>query len=236
MKPIFLAIAFLGVVRIASASPSFCTTGTLADYEALGSTGCTIGTATVASFLAVSPGTAGATAIDPTTVTVTPSGGTTDPGLTFSVSLTATDPTMLESIFTYIISGPAFTSDTITLAGTSESGDGDASDIQNYCVGGSFGPGGVTGCNGSTSGTLLTLDPIQNTDNTSIASISLLSITDDFVLDGGATTGTASGGTFADQFTATSTSTVPEPGACLLTAIGLALLAFWKFRPCGRNF
>jgi hypothetical protein len=158
-----------------------------------------------------------------------------DPELTFSVSLTATNPTLLESIFTYTISGPAFTSDTITLSGSSETADGDVSDIQNYCIGGSFGPDGVTGCNGSTSGALLTLDGIQNTDNTSIASVSLLSITDDFVLDGGQA-GTASGGTFVDQYTATSTSPVPEPGPFLLTATGLALSAFRKFRPSGRNF
>jgi hypothetical protein len=232
-KPVMLAIAFLALVRMVSAGP-VCSSGTLATYEALGSTGCTIGAATVASFMAVS-GTTGATAINPTTVTVTPSGGTTDPELTFSVSLTATNPTMLESIFTYMISGPAFTMDMITLSGSSETVDGDVTDIQNYCVGGSFGPDGVTGCTGSTSGALLTLDGIQNTDQTTVAGVSLLSITDDFVLDGG-TAGTASGGTFLDQYTATSTSTVPEPGAFLLTATGLALSAFWKFRSCTRNF
>ena len=142
---------------------------------------------------------------------------------------------MLESIFTYKISGPAFTMDMITLSGGSETADGGVSDIQNYCVGGSFGPDGVTGCNGSASGTLLTLDGVQNTDNTSIASVSLLSITDDFVLDGGLA-GTASGVAFADQFTATSTSTVPEPGVFPLTSAGLVLLVSWKFRSSVRNF
>ena len=231
MKIGFLAIACLGLVRMASATP-VCSTGTLAAYVALGSTGCSIGTATVASFATLS-GTNGATAINTHAVTVTPGGGTTDPELTFSVSLMATDSTLLESIFTYMISGPAFTSDTITLSGSSEDGNGGVSDIQNYCIGGSFGPDGVTGCNGSTSGTLLTLDGIQNTDFTSIASLSSLSITDDFVLDGGGL-GSASGGTFDDQYAATSTSPVPEPGAILLTATGLALSVFRKFRPSGR--
>ena len=147
----------------------------------------------------------------------------------------ATDPTQLESIFTYMISGPALTSDTITLSGSEETGNGGVSDIQNYCVGGSFGRDGVTACNGAMSGTLLTLAEIQNTDDISFAGASSLSITDDFVLDSGGP-GTASGGTFADQYAATSTSPVPEPGAFLLTAIGLALAVFRKFRPSERNF
>jgi hypothetical protein len=226
----FLAIACLGLLRVASATP-VCSTGTLAAYEALGSTGCNIGTVTVASFATLS-GTNGATAINTGAVTVTPGGGTTDPELTFSFSLMATDPTLFESIFTYAIFGPDFTSDTITLSGSGETGNGGVSDIQNYCIGGSFGPDAVTGCNGSTSGTLLTLDGIQNTDTIPFASTSSLSITDDFVLDSGGP-GTASGGTFADQYaaTATSTSPVPEPGAFLLTATGLALSVFRKCRP-----
>jgi hypothetical protein len=73
-------------------------------------------------------------------------------------------------------------------------------DIQNYCAGGTFGPDGVTGCAAVTSA-LVTLDGIQQTDSASFAGVSLLSITDDFTLDGGLG-GSASGGSFTDQFTA----------------------------------
>lgn len=229
MKSHYLLLVFAGLclLRVASATPVCGSTGTtLAAYEALGSGGCTIGADTFASFAAVG-GTAGAVPIDPTTVTVTASGGTTNPELTFQTSLTANAGTLLESIFTYTVSGASFTMDVLNLSNSSETGDGAVTDIQNYCFGGHFGPDGVTGCTGSASGTLLGLDGIQNTDQTTIASIASLSITDDFTIDGGPAGqgGSASGGTFSDQFTATATSTsTPEPGAFLLTGCGLALL------------
>jgi hypothetical protein len=214
-------VATLALASLVSAG-TICTTGTLASYEALGSGGCTIGAATVDNFGGV-PGTAGATAIDPTTVTVTPGGGGNNTTLTFSVNLTAQTPTLLESIFTYQISGPSFISDMLTLSSSSETADGAVTDIQNYCFGGQFGPDGVDGCTGSATGALLGLDGVQNTDQTPIANINLLSITDDFTLDGG-TAGSASGGTFADQFA------TPEPGALLLTFSGLAIVVFRKLR------
>jgi hypothetical protein len=221
MKPILLLVT--AGICIAN---SICTTGTLASYELLGSGGCTIGADNVASFMAVS-GTAGATAIDPTLITITPTGGTDNPVLTFQTSQTANAPTLLESIFNYTISGAAFTMDVLNLSGSSETGDGAVTDIQNYCFGGNFGPDGVTGCTGSVSGTLLGLDGIQNTDQTVIGGVTPLGITDDFTLDGGQG-GSATGGVFADQFTATSAT--PEPGVLALTALGLSAVALRKIK------
>jgi len=227
-----LIVATFGVLELACAS-SICTTGTLASYEALGAGGCEIGGDTIASFTTIS-GITGATPINPSLVAITPSGGTTDPVLTFDVSQTANAGSLLEAIFTYVISGPDnFTTDMTTLSNSSETVDGDVSDTQDYCVGGRFGADGVDGCTGSTSGALLTLDGIQNTDQGSFAGATTLSITDDFVLDGG-TAGTASGGIFADQFTAT--STVPEPnGIFLLSALGLVFAGFLKLHSLRRN-
>jgi hypothetical protein len=140
---------------------------------------------------------------------------------------------VLEALFNYAISGPAFTMETITLSGSSETVDGAVTDTQNYCAGGQFGPDGVTGCTGSATGTLLTFDGVQNTDQTPFAGPTLLSITDDFVLDGG-TAGSASGGTFQDQFSAT--SAVPEPnGAFLLPAAVLVFAGIRKLRSFQRN-
>jgi hypothetical protein len=190
----------------------------------------------MASFGGV-PGTAGATEIDPTTVTVTPSGGTANPELTFSVNLTVSTPPLEEVIFTYTVSGPSFTMDTITLSNSAETGNGAVTDIQNYCFGGLFGPDGINGCT-QVNGSLLTLDGIQNNDNTPISGATLLAITDDFTIDPGPPSpppqGTASGGTFSDQFNAI-TST-PEPGAFLLTFSGLAFAAVRKLRASHRSF
>ncbi len=231
MKRLWIAVVVLGGVQAASGSPT-CTSGTLASYELLGAGGCSIGGDTIGSFATLS-GITGATAIDPAMVEIKPSGGTADPELLFEVDETADANSVLESLFTYTISGTAFTMETITLSGSSETGDGGVTDTQNYCAGGAFGPDGVTGCSGSATGTLLTFDGIQNTDQTSFAGTTLLSITDDFVLDGG-TAGSASGGMFLDQFAAT--SAVPEPnGIFLLAAAGLVFAGIRKLRSFQRN-
>jgi hypothetical protein len=167
-------------------------------------------------------GTTGATEIDPTLVTIDPSAGTAGPSLTFGLTESATAPTLYESIFTYLISGPEFTGETITLSGSMETVDGAVTDVQNNCAGGVFGPDGVTGCTG-TAGSLLTLDGVQNMDQIGFANQRSIAVTDDFTIDGG-TAGTASGGIFVDQFT------VPEPGTWLFTATGLALAGFRRFR------
>jgi hypothetical protein len=171
----------------------------------------------------------GATPIDPTLVNVGPGGGTTNPSLTFATNLVADTPTQLEAIFTYTLSGPGvqFTMDALTLSNSSETVDGAVTDVQNYCFGGTFGPDGVDGCSGSVTGTLLGFDGVQNNDQTTIPGSAFLNLTDDFVLDGG-TAGSASGGTFEDQFTGT-TST-PEPGVFLLTTCGLAAVGIRKLR------
>jgi hypothetical protein len=226
------AIAGIMLLRVASAN-SLCTTESLASYIALGSAGCAIGSDTFASFTIISPGTAGATTIDPSVVAVTPSGSTTDPALTFSTNLTAISGQLLEAFFNYTVAGAAFTSDTLNLSAATEAVDGAITDIQNYCFGGNFGPDGVDGCN-TTNGALLGLDGAQNTDSTTIAGATTLGITDDFTIDGGPPNdpgSAATGGTFADQFTANATSSpTPEPGALLLTAFGLSLAALRKIR------
>ena len=200
-----------------------CAVGTLASYEALGSGGCTIGTDLLSSFANVG-GTFGATELDPTAVSVSPTGGSSDPELIFSVNQTATAPQLLETIFTYVISDSVFLQSTIGLANSSETVDGAVTDIQNLCAGGAFGPDGVDGCTGNAL-SLLTLDGIQNTDNTSLGAVNSVAVTDDFTLDGG-TAGTASGGKFTDTFTAQTSvvTSTPEPASTLPAAILIVFL------------
>jgi hypothetical protein len=203
-----------------------CVAGSLAFYEGLGATGCTIGTNTLSSFTSLS-GTTGATELSPGAVSIQPSGGTADPELQFTVSETVQTPPLLETIFNYRIAGNPYTQSQIDLSNSSETGEGAVTDIQNICEDGSFGPDGVDGCPG-VSDSLLTLDGIQNTDSTPLSALSSLSVTDDFTLDPGPS-GSASGGVFTDQFTAS--TTVPEPKmSVLLGAFVLALAATWKRR------
>ena len=202
-----------------------CAAGSLASYVSLGAAGCTIGTNVVSSFTVYSSGTFGATELPPSAVSIQPSGGTTNPELAFTVN--EQTPPFLETFFTYQISGNPYTQSQINLSNSSETVDGAVTDIQNICEDGHFGPDGVTGCPG-VSDSLLTWDGVQNTDSTTLLTPSFLDVTDDFTLDPG-TAGSASGGVFTDQFTAS--TTVPEPKmTVLLGALALALAATCKRR------
>lgn len=211
---LYLTSATIVLSALCSAT-STCTDGTLATYIGLGSGGCTIGANTLYDFETVS-GTSGATPIATADVSIAPLGGNFNPGITASVDAQAGANTQLEVIFTYRVSGTSYVGDSITLAGSSETGDGAVTDAQNFCAGGTFGPDGVTGCTGL-AGSLLTLDGVQNGDSTALGPVGLLSVTDDFTLDGGLA-GSASGGTITDRF-----SSVPEPFTYLLTGLGFAL-------------
>jgi hypothetical protein len=220
MKGLLIMISVvMTAAGLSSAAP--CGNGSLASYIGLGAGGCTIGSNTLFGFQTVS-GTAGATAIATSALAITPFGGTTSFGFTAATTQTAGANSLLETIFTYRISGNSYTGSSIALVGSSETGDGAVTDIQNYCAGGTFGPDGVTGCTAG-AGTLVTLNGIQQTDLASFTGVGLLSITDDFTLDGGLT-GSASGGSFTDQFTAGSVSAIPEPFGFSLMGLGLGLV------------
>lgn len=209
---------------IAWADP--CKPGTLADYEALGVTGCTIGSNLLSSFVTLA-GTTGATELAESDISIQPLGGTSDPELDFSTSQTVEANQLLETIFTYKISGNPFTQSQIVLSKSSETGDGAVTDLQNLCSDGTFGPDGVSGCTG-TPAALAALDGFQNSDQTPLAALAFLSVTDDFTLDGG-TAGGASGGWFADQFK--TGAAVPEPKAVSFLAVfAIALTAILRRR------
>ncbi len=216
----FLCLGLLVVAGVALCAASPCGVSSLQSYIALGSSGCTIAGNTLFDFQVLG-GSAGATEIASNSVSITPFGGALNPGLNAAINLTA-NGNILETMFTYRIQGPAYQSEVITLSKSSETSGGTVSDAQNYCAGGTFGPDGVTGCTGL-AGTLATLDGFLNQDSAVLGGPSLVSITDDFTLDG--TFGTATGGTITDQFTA-----VPEPSALLFTAFGLMLAARLEIR------
>ena len=213
----FLSLASLTFAIASGCFAAPCGTGSLASYIALGSDGCTIGSNTLFDFRILN-GIAGATPISSGAVTLTPSGSAFDPGLSATVNTTANAGTLLESLFTYKIAGNFYIGDSIGLTNSSASPDGAVTGIQNFCAGGTFGPSGVTGCTAVT-GSLLTLSGVQSQDSTSFRLVTLLSVTDDFTLDGGSA-GSASGGMLANRFTA-----VPEPAAFFVTGMGLALAA-----------
>ena len=205
-----------------------CGAGSLASYEALGATGCTIGTNLVSSF-ATLPGTTGGTELDPANISVSTSGGSGSPQLVFTLS---ESPSVLEeALFTYKISGNPYSQSEIDLSNASETGDGAVSDVQNLCQDGSFGPDGVTGCNPVDAFSQATIDGAINSSQTPLTALSFLSVTDDFTIDPG-TSGSASAGIFTDTFTAgTTATTVPEPKSSVFFGVlALALAVAIKRR------
>ncbi len=212
-----LLLAALSVIPGSAAS---CTNGSLAAYIALGPGGCTIGTDTLSNFT-VEPGLNGGTPISTSAITIKPFGGSLDPGISTMVQQSAAG-NILEAIFSYRISGNLYQNETYALSGSSETGSGAVTGLQNNCSGGVFSSDGVSGCSG-VSGTLLTLDGTQNQDFSTFALPAFLNITDDLTIDG--TNGSASAGTLTDQFTA-----VPEPSSFTLTAIALFTASGLLFR------
>lgn len=224
MKLLLTLVATFAATAQIGWGASICAAGTLTNYIALGTGGCTIGIDTVSNFQTLS-GITGSTAISLNTIQVTPSGGSTNPTLTFST--TAQTAGLLEAIFSYRISGNSFTGSLVTLSNTTSTGDGSSTYIQNLCGNGVFGSNGVSGCTGPTQGPLVVVS--SGSDSTTFAGPSFLTVADDFTLDGGPS-GTASGGTFVDRFTATNASAVPEPGTIVATTLGFALLFTLKLR------
>jgi len=214
-------IVLLAFAGSALAFSSPCAIGSLASYITLGASGCTVGSNTFFDFATVS-GISRATEIPTSSVSVSPLGGSFDPGLTVTVNVSASADTLFEAIFTYRITGGSYTANAISLSNSSQTGDGAVTDTQNFCAGGTFGPDGVTGCTGKP-GALVAVNGVQNSDSAQFTSVSLLSITDDFVIDGG-TAGTANGGTFTDRF-----SSVPEPSSAFLLTIATAVAVSLKF-------
>jgi hypothetical protein len=85
-----------------------------------------------------------------------------------------------------------------------------------------FGPDGVSGCSGVT-GSLTTLDGVQQMDSSTFSKVSFVNVTDDLTIDG--SFGSAKGGTLTNSFSA-----VPEPLTTSLLGIGLALTAGIRLR------
>ncbi len=220
MRQLMILAGAIFAIGQSGLAVTICSSGSVADYVALGSGGCTIGSDTFSNFGPRS-NSAMTTAIPLSTIQVTPSGGTTNPTLTFNFNVNASAGQTFEAIFSYRLLGNNLTGSMITLSNTNSLGNGEVTDVQNICAGGMFGADGVSGCTGTVQGPLVNIG--NGSDMAIFGGAAFLSITDDLVVDSGGS-GSASGGRFVDRFTAASTSAVPEPGTILFTALGTAAL------------
>jgi hypothetical protein len=227
---LFPACAFVISMFTLSAAP--CTTETLADYIALGSTGCTIGGYTFYNFqLTADTATGGATPVTASDIEVTGLGPTGTSGASGSDSLFPTDIGVDFDTVWAVAAGQTL-DDNITFdvsVGTGAADVTDAGLVQDSSV---TGNGAVTvsekGCSGIVA-------PCTNTwgvatNDTAFVSDSIftatgtLSVEKDIAVSGNG--GTANLSNVADVF---STSEVPEPRA-ISFLLGLGLVAGFAFR------
>ena len=215
---LILALATASFAGLGLAAP--CGIASLAAYSAA-SFSCTIGGDTLSNFSVLAP--LYGSQIANSSIIVTPSGSTYNPTLTFSTNpmLMVSGGNALETYFSYDISGQPYVGISSTLSGSAEKLDGAVNDIVSFCEGGSFDSNGVCSLPNSS---LSTVDGALNTDMANFGAVSMLNVTNDFVIAAG-TSGAATGGTFTNSFTA-----VPEPFTTALTGLGAALVGVLKIR------
>jgi hypothetical protein len=198
-----------------------CKTDTLASYISLGATGCEIGVGTFSGFQVLPPIT-GALPIAPGNITITPVQSGNTLGLDVMINATAMAGELRQALLGYMLMAPSITGSMVTVSGTSTTGNGFVTDIQNYCAGGTFLPGDVTGCNGSTDDALVVLN--AGSQSAMFPGVSQISVVHDFTLDA-SSGGTATGGMVMDRFTVASTAPIPEPQTYVLMSSALLAIA-----------
>ena len=228
MKHILFALIFavqslLGAQALAAP----CTMSTLTAYLGLGSAGCTIGNFRFSNFGLLQQPT---NSVPFSVVNVTPVAvGTTAVGLDFSVNASADAGKLLEDLISYRVTGigASLNGASLFFAGSSTTGDGAVTVVENLCIGGLFlGADGVSGCNSPPEQNLIVVDTFGSADppiSLAFVSAALLAVVTDIAIDGG-NNGFASLVSASNRFQIAAVSAVPEPGAFLLLVAGLLAL------------
>lgn len=208
----------------AFAAPIPCQTSTLQSYVASGP--CSVGNLVFSDFnVLANP--SGASAIGAENITVTPTSGEYAQSLDFRFQTTAIGSlfgSSFEQIFTYLVSPLGiFTNASLGLSGSQATGDGVVLGNQFLCQGGTLsGDGSSCEAGGSFfNQAVVAIDPSDpdllfatlNLD----ANAASLFVRNEIAVDGGQS-GSASGGTLTNSFTA-----VPEPAG--MTGVGTLLVA-----------
>lgn len=225
-----LAILFF-LVQILAGGPATatpCVSDTLADYIALGSAGCTIGSLEFTDFGLLTPP---AGSLPFQSIGVTPiSPGPNVFGFEFFLGA-FTEEESLDQLIGYHVLGvgsSVVVESTIELMEPSAGQDGFVKSVQNLCLGGTF-SSGVIGCSGTADSLTVTHDssvddPIESL---SFAPYAFVDVVTDINVNGGLI-GAASLNSEWNLFTVRTVGTVPEPSTLSLLAFALGVLLVKK--------
>jgi hypothetical protein len=212
------------VLSCAAISGAPCVPGNLQSFVNLGATGCQVSTVQFSDFTIV-PGLTIATPIDPAQVQVTPGGSAMNPMLLFTLETTATAGEVFQSFFRFSASGPLIGA-AISLTPPTATGDAAVTGILDVCPDGSFSGNAPLGC--PTSPASLIVFGIDGSsllsDSANFPASSFFDVFVDLTIDGGAS-GSAALGSATVGFTS-----IPEPSAGLLAALGLSALGVLRAR------
>lgn len=220
-KKIFIAtVLALGATQ-AHALP--CVGGTLAFYIGLGAGGCQIGTNTVSNFTSLATIPAGATAVAPANIVLSPVlSGPLAFGIDLGLNLPATPNKFLDFLVSYRVSGNSYLNTSLLVNGVPRP-DGVLSGITDLCRNGTF-PAGIGTCTTGPSGlsqlvaVQLPGDPLQ-TDLKSFLPASSLAVITDVGIDTGSV-GALNQVSVGNRFLVAPTA-VPLPSVLALLIAGL---------------
>jgi hypothetical protein len=214
-----LSVVAVGFLAASTADAVPCTPGTLTSYIGLGASGCSVDGVQFSGFTALPP-LQGGTDIAPDAIVVVPLSDPSTPGLLFQLDVSAAAAEALEAIFQYTVSAPALFGNILSMSGSSAAGDAAVTVVEDKCLDGSFVPIGPLGCTGTPASLVLFdvgFDALTSAQ-LSFPGAASIEVVMDIVVDAGLA-GSASLGGVTSRFM---TASVPEPGAALFLAGGLA--------------
>lgn len=229
MKRLLFACATLVFSTVCSAA-SICTTATLAIYDSPGFS-CSLGPLTFGSFQFSTVGTIAPLPVDGA-VLVTPINDATSQGLSFQGPFGASAGLQLDVAIAFVITSnpPVIDGDTLAIQGFGVSGGGSVQVTESMCVGAVPVSNGGCGGSGGTKSLDVFADSggIKALDSVTFSPVSILAVSKDIMVHGGAPGTSSSAGVSLVINTVpgggTTRSVVPEPSSVLLFFAGFGVM------------